>query len=239
MEKSFKTLGIVLRKREWRGADLLFSVYTREFGRIEVVATGVKKITSKLHGHLSSLGLVELVFVEGKNFNKLTHAFLVEKFDLKTGEDLSYWSAIAEIFLESFRTEEKNIIVWDILVGALKAILDSGDKEKKKFILNIFLIKIIITMGYELKLDNCVSCGNALATPYRFNFEERGFICRNCSRGEDLFIEKNFELLKKVRFDDKTKGLEILKPDNDKLFIFLRKYLSFCLDRKIKSLENI
>ncbi len=239
MEKSFKALGIVLRKREWRGADLLFSIYTREFGLVEVVATGVKKIISKLHGHMSVPGIVELVFVQGKNFNKLTHAFLAQKFEFKTAQDLSYWSAITEIFLEGFRVEEKNILVWDMLIGVLPAILSAEKEEKKKFILNIFLLKILVSLGYELKTDHCISCHEELSAPFRFNFLERGFVCKNCSGGEASLSEKNFNLLTRILVDDKTRGLEILKKDNDELFIFLRKYLYFCLDKKIKSLEYI
>ena len=99
--------------------------------------------------------------------------------------------------------------------------------------------KKLEALGYELKMDNCVSCHKSLNAPFRFNFFERGFVCPNCSGGEAPLSENNFKLLKKIRFEDKTRGLEIFKKDNDELFIFLRKYLAFCLDRKIISLELI
>ena len=64
MEKLQKTKAIVLSTKEWREDDLLFSFLTEDFGRIQAIATGSKKITSKLVGHLSTPGIVELIFVK-------------------------------------------------------------------------------------------------------------------------------------------------------------------------------
>lgn len=239
MEKSYKTLSIVLKKREWRGADLLFSVYTREFGRIEAVATGVKKATSKLGGHLARPGVIELVFVRGKSFNKITHAYLVKEFKLIDPEDLFFLSAIFETVLAAFRGEERDYVMWEMLLGVLDTLLQTRNKEKRKFILNIFLIKVIGSIGYNLKLDHCVLCGDDFDEPYRFNFFERGFVCKKCARSELVMSANNFFLLKKIAENSGLRNFDILKRDNDELFIFLKKYLDFCLERKIKSLESI
>jgi len=53
MDKAIKTLGIVLKRKDWKASDFLFSIYTKDFGRINLVAVGTKKINSKLNGHLS------------------------------------------------------------------------------------------------------------------------------------------------------------------------------------------
>mgnify|MGYP003994390945 CR=1 FL=1 len=71
MEKTFKTKAIVLQKKNWRENDLLFSLYTKDFGRVEAVAVGARRVKSKLVGHLSGLGQVEVMFARGKRFNKV------------------------------------------------------------------------------------------------------------------------------------------------------------------------
>ena len=48
MEQNQKVQGIVLRSRDYKEADQLVTIYTRELGKVTVQARGVKKTASKL-----------------------------------------------------------------------------------------------------------------------------------------------------------------------------------------------
>lgn len=61
------TEGIILKKESWGEADLMVTILTRDFGKIAVMAQGVKKEAAKLKGHLEPMTHSSISFVVGKN----------------------------------------------------------------------------------------------------------------------------------------------------------------------------
>ncbi|MFZ2978199.1 MAG: DNA repair protein RecO, partial [Candidatus Magasanikiibacteriota bacterium] len=62
---------IVLSRRDFREADQIISLYTLEKGKMEILARGIKKITSKNSAHLEPFSLVEAEIIFGKELNYL------------------------------------------------------------------------------------------------------------------------------------------------------------------------
>ncbi len=48
----YRTQGIILKKEDRGEADRLFTIYTKDFGKLELLAKGERKIKSKLRGGL-------------------------------------------------------------------------------------------------------------------------------------------------------------------------------------------
>jgi len=67
--KDYNLKALSLSKREVGENDVLFTLYTKELGRVNALAKGAKKITSKLAGHLEPLSLSNVRLVERKNFH--------------------------------------------------------------------------------------------------------------------------------------------------------------------------
>jgi DNA repair protein RecO (recombination protein O) len=66
--------GIILRKRNVRDSDRLLTVLTREHGKIQVLAKGVRKITSRRAGHLEVFCHVRLTIHKGKSYDGISEA---------------------------------------------------------------------------------------------------------------------------------------------------------------------
>ena len=49
------TEGIILKKEPYGEADLLITILTKDFGKIKVMAQGVRKEAAKLKGHFEPL----------------------------------------------------------------------------------------------------------------------------------------------------------------------------------------
>lgn len=77
----------MLKKNDIGEADVLFTLYTRDFGKMRALAKGIKKEGAKLRGHLEPLSYAAINFVLGKNGERLTHAEL-----------RNYWSGIRNDF---------------------------------------------------------------------------------------------------------------------------------------------
>jgi len=70
----YKTEGIVLASREIGEADRIFSIYTKDFGRLEMTALGVRHLKSKLRYSLNVFSRVQIAFIRIKEFLRLVDA---------------------------------------------------------------------------------------------------------------------------------------------------------------------
>lgn len=214
---SFKTRAIVLSKKSWRESDLLFSFYTEDFGKVEAVAIGSQKIKSKLVGHLSTLGLVEINFVQGKVFKKLTHAYLIENLSDKSDQDYLFSNLILEIVNRSVQVDYPQNEIWKIVVWAINEIRRSNSYDKQKLIVNIFNLLLLKILGYQIQFT-------------------QNLICREINMSLD---KPAFELVSKIQKKESVVDLRLQKRSNDKLFRFLHKYLQHVIERKINSFDLI
>ena len=112
MSATFKTPGIVLFSRDYKEADRIYIIYTQNYGKISARAQGVRKINSKLAGHLEPLSESDLFIANAKHFSKIGGASLINsnkkiKANTKKVEVASF---IAQIINKSiFKFELKNI----------------------------------------------------------------------------------------------------------------------------------
>jgi DNA repair protein RecO (recombination protein O) len=238
MEKTFKTKAIVLQKKNWRENDLLFSLYTKDFGRVEAVAVGARRVKSKLVGHLSGLGQVEVMFARGKRFNKVIQAYLEDSLPVEKESDFTYSQSLFEIVQKATHTEEKNEKVWQLLSWTLQAMIGL-ELNAQKVLLNIFIIKLMEILGYDLQLDNCVKCRQPIYEVKRFSFLSHGFVCVNCKGGEIGFLQHNYTIIKKIQSREVTGEVGLTVQSNETLFLFLKRYLMHHLEREIVSLSMI
>lgn len=70
----FHTQGVIFKKAPYREFDEIFTIYTRDFGKIEAIGRGIKKPAAKLANHLQVFDFSDIEFVLGKNFKVLTGA---------------------------------------------------------------------------------------------------------------------------------------------------------------------
>jgi DNA repair protein RecO (recombination protein O) len=153
MERVNKTRGIVLGAREWGEQDLLFFVYTEKFGKVEAVVKSAKKIKSKLVGHLPTLGLSEILFIEGRTKMKIINAYLLDNYVLKTEEDFYFLSALAEVVNKATALGERSEQFWKILFWTRATILGVDSPDEKRLALSIFLIKLATLLGYKISVN--------------------------------------------------------------------------------------
>lgn len=73
--------GLVLRRVNLGEADRFITLYTRDNGKVEVLAKGVRKITSKRSSHIEPLNLIRFHSVKtSKNFI-LTEVEVIDSFE--------------------------------------------------------------------------------------------------------------------------------------------------------------
>ncbi len=148
----YKTEGIILNQREFGEADRLFSFYTRDFGRIEAKAQGIRHLKSKLRYFLYGYAVIRLSFVSTQNgFWRLVDAEEIEIFDsIRTESEKNSSCAKIIDFAERFiKGTIEDIFLWEEMREIL-SFLDSremSDEDLKNF--EIYAAaRVMLRLGY-------------------------------------------------------------------------------------------
>jgi DNA repair protein RecO (recombination protein O) len=211
---NYRTQGFILKKVDRGETDQMLTIYTKDFGKLEILAKAVRKISSKLRPGAEIFYLSEIEFIQAKTHKTLTDALSIEKFE-NLREDLRKLKIaykIAEVFDELVKGQEKDEKIWQLLsktfdkLNTKYKIQDTGYKIYYYFFWNLLSL-----LGYEPELYNCVLCrqkirpGNVF-----FSAKEGGVICQNHVKLLKLAKEIEPETIKILRI--------ILKRDLPLLF---------------------
>jgi DNA repair protein RecO (recombination protein O) len=251
----YKTQGIILRRRDYRENDGLFSIYTRERGKIEAVAKGVKKIKSKMSPHLVYFSSIELMIARGKKFDQIAGATMIKNFSgIKS--DLST-IILASFCLEAIdaliKVEHKDERIWKLLNEFLEIFEIKNSKLEKSpppplvrgdkgGLARAFSLKLLSYLGYTPEFYNCVVCKNKIVPDGNiFSFKKGGLVCGKCYKTrkiEGLKISTNaIKVLRLMLKEDLKKfmKLRILPGLSGEINKIIDSFLAVHLEKELKS----
>lgn len=78
--RNFKTEGIIIRRRNFKDADRILTVLTKDHGKIAVKASGIRRIPSRRSAHVELLNHCILTLYHGTAFPVLTEAQTIETY---------------------------------------------------------------------------------------------------------------------------------------------------------------
>ncbi len=148
MAEYFKTQGIILKHEEAGEYDALISCYSKNFGKIDVLAKGIKKINAKLAGHLQIPSLNNLEIVSNKIYRLIGTSVIKNFSNIKKNrealENALYICEITDKLIGHPLREEK---LWRLLNAALAKIEKSPDLSV--YVNILYQAKLIKILGYE------------------------------------------------------------------------------------------
>ena len=181
-ERSLRVEGIVLQHTDWGEADRLLTIYTRELGKVRVVAKGVRKPRSRKAGHIEPFTRSILLLARGRNLFILTQAEACEHYSA-IKEDLvllGYASYVIELLTSFTYEEEENQSLYRLVVNALSR-LDRGDDPS--LVIHYYEIRLLDQVGYRPQLFTCVQCMIEIqAEDQYFSASQGGVLCQKCGR---------------------------------------------------------
>jgi DNA repair protein RecO (recombination protein O) len=146
--KTYKVEGIILKRSNLGEADKLLSVFTKEEGKIKVLAKSIRKITSRKAGSLELFNQVKLLLVKGKNLDIITEVTVVNDFSIwrtdlkKVG--VAYY--LTELVDKLTPEKQEQFMVFNILQTSFNN-LSSGNATK---IILEFEKKLLNELGFGL-----------------------------------------------------------------------------------------
>lgn len=205
---TYKCQGIVLKRRNLDEADRIFVIFTDKYGKRVAKAKGVRKILSKLAGHLEPFILSEL-HIHESNHNAIDTILGASSLDVFNNirsdiRKLSLAYYFAELVDQTMQEKEVNEPLWELL----KDVLDKLDKGDLKLLPTFFELNLLKLIGFMPNLED---------------------------KSDFHLSLKAKDLAKEILGSIKPK--EVDKKTEKELKKAVHLFLLYHLERKIKSLE--
>ncbi len=152
----YRTKGIILQKQDIGEADRVFTVFTRDFGKLKLWAVSERKITSKLRGGLELFYLSEFEFIQGKTRKTITDAILIARYPVlrESLERMRLMHRFVEIADDLIKGPERDESIWNLLLETLSLLnLSSLETRTFKVLAYYFLWNLLSYAGYAPSLE--------------------------------------------------------------------------------------
>jgi DNA repair protein RecO (recombination protein O) len=176
-----KTEAIIINSMNLGEADKLVTFFSFDRGMLRGVAKNARKSFRRFGAGLEAFTTCRLHLYE-REHQELVR---IESIDIITQpaaicNDLSRAAAGAvmlELVQELLPASECNTGAFQLLSHVLK-LLNTG--EDPVFLLRIFEIRLLSLLGYQPKLDHCLSCGKRPNADALFLGMKGGIVCKDC-----------------------------------------------------------
>lgn len=174
---------IVLARRNLREYDQLVTVYTKEAGKQEALARGLKKSTSKNAAALLPFFLLDVEIVPGKDLAHITKVHIIESFSAIKNDllKITMLSISFEMVHKMIRGEERDQHIFNGLVEWLRFL--NQEEIVAPDMLDVFIVKMWAYLGFKIELDRCVVCSKKDVAS--IDIKNGGILCATCTNAKE------------------------------------------------------
>ena len=239
--RSLRVDAVVLRHIDYGEADRLITLYTRQWGKMRVLAKGARKIASRKAGHIEPFTHVTLQLAKGREMHIITQADTVDAYlplrdDLILTSQASYIIELLDRF--TYEDEAENSTIFRLLTETLARLASKTDPW---LVLRYYEMRLLDQLGFRPQLFECVNCGREIkAEDQFFSFRAGGVICPRCGQGLRHLHRISVEALKYLRHFQRSSFSEAAraKPDADvqgETESLMQGYFTYLLERELNT----
>src|SRR5713101_3541929 len=165
-----KAQALVLRTTDWSESSRIATLWTREFGKVRVLAKGGRRLKSNFENALDLLTLCRIVFLRkstggfgSPSLDLLTEAQVVERFPRLRSDLSALYPAyyIAELLSDWTEDYDPHPLLFDEALAALRTL---GQPEISSGLRLVrFELVLLRELGYTPALLSCAVCGREFA----------------------------------------------------------------------------
>ncbi len=213
-----KCEGVIIRSIDYGESAKILTIYSKELGKVTVMARGARKQQSKFAGASQLFNYGFFLFHIGNGMGTLQQAEVMNGFR-HIREDIfktSYVTYMAELLERATEEKQASSSLFALFSGLLNYIDEGYDEE---VLVNIFEVKILSLLGITPELNRCVNCG-VTEGHFAFSIQEGGLICQRCAYEDKYVMPVSVTVIKLLRLfqhiDISRLGEITLSPDTKK-----------------------
>ena len=236
---TYREEAVVLRKLDYGEADRIYTLLTKDHGKIGALARGVRKTSSKLASALEVYSQIDVQLAHGRNLDVI--AQVERKRKPRVEADLESTSRAALVVeLAERMTEDRHPIegLYELTCWALDELAAESEPRRAAA---FFLSAALDLMGYAPQLTECARCGRPLAeTGHAFSAASGGFLCPADSDPAEPVVSPAAIKVLRVMFGrevDLYRRLKLSTAIMDEVDDVLADQLEYHLDKRLNSLR--
>jgi DNA repair protein RecO (recombination protein O) len=176
----YRDVAVVLRKLDYGEADRIYTLLTRDHGKVGALAKGVRRTSSRLAGTLELFARVDVGLARGRSLDVITQAVRLPGPRIPADvERTAYAGLVAEV--ADLVSEDRHPVegVYELTVAALEELAREPEPRRASA---WFVGVALDLLGYAPQLVDCAGCGRPLPeAPAAFAAPAGGFLCEGCA----------------------------------------------------------
>lgn len=193
-----KADAIILSSKKYRETSKILTLYTKEFGRLNMVAKGSRAKNNKFGGSLETLSHVSVVFYSypQRDYQYITQSS-INNYYKHIHDDINKTMtamSISEIVYNTMHPNDPNHAIFNLLIDTFNAL----EAEKNDFLkyLVYFQIHYAHLLGYMPDFSSCNLCGagiesDSMCDSIYFNIDSSSLLCEVCSKKTIVPLRKS------------------------------------------------
>jgi DNA repair protein RecO (recombination protein O) len=240
MSRNINTEGIVIRKIDLNEADRIVTVLTREFGKIDCIAKGARRIKSKFCGRLELFCRIRLTGFQGRDLVTLDEAQLLETFPQEN--ELDQHRALFAIAESTHKLIQSHQLIEGAYPLLHETLHEIRKTDKYDAILYAYLIRLLTLTGFLPHWNQCALCGTKLSSqlPIFVRFGDAHAVCGSCKHPADrplrLAVTKWIHFMQNYPLADTLRVKADAETHSD-VWLWLKEVLQNVLPYPLKSEE--
>lgn len=210
-----KAQALVLRTTDWSETSRIATLWSREFGKLRVLAKGGRRLKSAFESALDLLTVCDIVFIRKSTgtLDLLTEARVHRRFP-RLREDLSALYAgyyVAELLADWTREDDPHPGLYDEALATLGELGEPGVELPLRVMR--FEMVFLRESGYRPSLDGCAGCQGQLPDQrLAFSPLAGGVLCPGCQKGQRDSRPLSAEALRLLRALGADQPDEVRQP---------------------------
>jgi DNA repair protein RecO (recombination protein O) len=192
-----KCEGIVIRTTDYSETNKIVTIYTREWGKVGVMARGAKKTNSRLAAITQPFSYGYYLVQTGSGLGSLQQGEMISSMR-SIREDIvltAYASYVLELTDKCTEEKKPNPYLFELLLQTLKYMDEEYDLD---ILIHIFEMKMLNSLGLYPVLNKCAVCGQTDGH-FSFSIRENGFICHRCLETDPYHLKISPATLRLLR----------------------------------------
>ncbi|MBC8214868.1 MAG: DNA repair protein RecO [Candidatus Marinimicrobia bacterium] len=236
------TDGVVLKSFPYGDTSLITRFYTKDFGKVTLIAKGVRKAKNPTGAILEPMNVLNLNYYakENRDMHILKEASLHRNFTNIRNDIISLTTGLAMVeMLEKTSDNNDPSPILFRLINRTLHYLDEGEVSSSILLL-FFQYQLSLRLGYKPHLNTCSACKHPLQKPM-LNSQTGELNCSKCTISHGISIsEKAIIFMKQIASTHIENLLEISddKAEQNQAVHFMSEFMRIHIEgmQKIKSL---
>ena len=177
---TYRDHAVVLRKLDYGESDRIYTLLTREHGKVGALARGVRRPTSRLASALDLFSCIDVQLARGRNLDVVAQVMRLPGPRLAPDPERTAHAALVAELADRV-TEDRHPMegAYELTTAALDELAREPQPRRATA---WFLMAALAFLGFAPQLEACASCGRPLPeAPAAFSPAAGGFLCSDCT----------------------------------------------------------